>query len=150
MSIADEVEKTILPELNAAGYELVNILFGKEHKEYFLRIFIDKPGGVSLDDCALVSEKVGKILDAADLIHYSYHLEVSSPGLNRPLKKIADFKKFQGKKARITTFGPISGQRNFLGEIGEVSEISVELSTDKGKISIPFSIISKAKLEEIL
>ncbi|MFH1258992.1 MAG: ribosome maturation factor RimP [Elusimicrobiota bacterium] len=147
MSIVSEVEKLAGRSLVELGYELVDVQFQKEHGEFFLRVFIDKMGGVSLDDCSLVSEKVGELLDQTETIPYAYHLEISSPGLNRPLKRIEDFKRFQGQKARVNTFGPIDGQRHFLGEIGTVSETGLELKTEKGLLNIPFSAISKANLE---
>lgn len=98
-----QIESLIVPILEDYGFELVDLRYKKEGKGMALCVFIDKPGGISLDDCVLVSREVGAILEIEDPIQSSYRLEVSSPGLDRPLKKKADFERFAGNKVKIKT-----------------------------------------------
>jgi ribosome maturation factor RimP len=113
-----------------------------------LRIFIDKPEGVTIDDCANVSRDIEEVLDADDLIPGKYVLEVSSPGIERRLFTPADFERFAGKKARVKTSEDIGGQRNFVGTIVGVEAGAVKLDDRTiGEISIPFPQIEKANLK---
>lgn len=128
-------------------YELVDLEWRREPTGWVLRLYIDKPGGVTIEDCAKVSEMVGKILDKADLIHHPYNLEVSSPGIDRPLKTKEHFERFKGEKAKITVKNPIEGKKNFVGTIlgfkGDMLELEIE-----GKIvEIAFNNIKKAQLK---
>ena len=101
--IQAQVELLITPILDDFGYELVDLQYKKEGSSMALRIFIDKPGGITLDDCVAVSREVGAILEIEDPIKSGYRLEVSSPGLDRPLKKPADFERFSGQKVKVKT-----------------------------------------------
>jgi len=112
-----------------------------------LRVIIDKEGGVTLDDCERFSKSLGAVLDIEDPFSGSYRLEVSSPGLDRPLKSINDFEKNIGKLARIVTGEEIEKQKFFIGRILEISNDSVKLLVDKRDVDIPFVKISKARLE---
>jgi ribosome maturation factor RimP len=120
---------------------------GPENKP-IVRVFIDKPHGVTHDDCSDVSLHLGTILDVEDFIHASYTLEVSSPGLERGLYKRADYERFAGSDAKLKTRQPIEGQRNFRGRILGVDENDV-LFEDRtnGRVRIPFDIITRANLE---
>ena len=109
-SLAEEVT-------SRAGYELIDVEYRREPGGWTLRLFIDKEGGVNLDDCRRVSEEFGTVLEVEDPIPNRFNLEVSSPGLDRPLRKESDFQAAQGKLVRITTRDPISGQRNFRGRL---------------------------------
>jgi ribosome maturation factor RimP len=113
-----------------------------------VRVFIDKPGGVTHDDCSLVSRQVGAILDAEDFISSAYLLEVSSPGLERQLYSLKDFEKFAGHLAKVKTYKPINGQRNFRGRIKtvEAEEIVFDDKTS-GEVRFPFDAVAKANLE---
>ncbi len=116
-------------------------------KRSIIRTFIDKPGGVSLSDCERFSKRFSVVLDVEDWITFSYFLEVSSPGLDRPLVKEADYTRFSGKKARLRTRLPVDGQRNFIGKILGVTEgrVGLEVAPAK-KIEIALGDVEKANL----
>src|SRR5947208_854838 len=113
----DRVRRLIQEVIEGQGYELVDLEFKGAGKSSILRIFIDKPSGISHTDCGLVSEQVGTVLDVEDLIPSSYTLEVSSPGLDRKLVKDSDYTRFDGKLARIQTRMPINQQKVFRGRL---------------------------------
>ncbi len=112
-----------------------------------LRVMIDKPEGVSLDDCEHFSRSLGALLDIEDPFEGPYTLEVSSPGLNRPLKKIEDFENNTGKLARIITLEKINNQSFFIGRILKVQDNKIVIMTGEKEINIPFDKIKKANLE---
>ena len=130
------------------GLELVHTEVAGPDNKPIVRIFIDKPNGVTHDDCSEVSLHLGTILDVEDFIHASYTLEVSSPGLERGLYKRADYERFTGSDAKMKTRQPIEGQRNFRGRLlgVEGNDILFEDRTN-GKVRIPLDIITKANLE---
>lgn len=111
------VEEMAMPIIESEGYELVEVEYVKEGKNWFLRIYIDKPGGVNLDDCQKVSEYVGEKLDEADAIKENYYLEVSSPGLDRKLKRERDFQIFAGRDVELSLYKPVEGEKHFEGEL---------------------------------
>jgi ribosome maturation factor RimP len=128
------------------GVELFDIeLLGKG--KVVLRAVIDKEGGVTLDDCERFSRSLGALLDVEDPLPRSYTLEVSSPGLDRPLRDMKDFQKNSGKLARVITVEKIENQNFFIGRIKEVEHNLIMLSVSNREIAIPFEKISKAKLE---
>ena len=130
------------------GLELVHAEVAGPDNKPIVRIFIDKPNGVTHEDCSEVSLHVGTILDVEDFIHASYVLEVSSPGLERGLYKRADYERFAGKLAKLRTRRPINGQRNFRGRLVGVDgdEVIFEDRTT-GRIEVPLDAIAKANLE---
>jgi ribosome maturation factor RimP len=130
------------------GLELVHAEVAGPENKPIVRIFIDKPAGVTHEDCSEVSFHVGTILDVEDFIHASYTLEVSSPGLERGLYKRADYERFTGSNAKLRTRRAINGQRNFRGELLgiEGDEVLFEDRTN-GLVRIPFDAIAKANLE---
>lgn len=130
------------------GLELVHVEFAGGARAPIVRVFIDKPGGVTHEDCSEVSRHIGTVLDVEDFIPDNYTLEVSSPGLERGLYRLADFERFAGKLARAKTRGAIAGQRNFRGRIAGVEgeEILFDDRTS-GSVRIPFAEIAKANLE---
>ena len=134
----------------AAKYnlELVHIEIVGSERQPIIRIFVDKPQGVSHEDCSLVSHFVSKILDAADFISPDYSLEVSSPGLERELYSLKDFERFAGSPAKVKTNVSINGQRNFRGRIKAVEgeEIIFDDKT-KGEVRFPFQSVGRANLE---
>src|SRR6185312_9129075 len=95
--LLEKVEELVAPALSQHEAELVDLQFVHEHGRWVLRFFVDKPDRITLDDCAVISEHVGRLLDGADIIPQTYSLEISSPGVNRPLRKESDFKKFIGE-----------------------------------------------------
>ena len=147
MSIVEQVEKLILPLVEANKMELVDVQFATEHGQKILRVFLDKEGGFGLGDCEAMSRQIGEAIDKSDFLNYAYVLEVSSPGLERVLKKEKDFLKFSGKKAKVTVFEPINGQRNFQGNILSAKDGRVEIDDVTGKVvSIEIAKIARAKL----
>lgn len=135
---------------DAEGMELVYVEFLREPAGRILRIYIDKPGGLSLNDCVSVSRQLGDLLDVDLEDLGSYSLEVSSPGLERPLWKIRDYDRFKGRIARIKTRVPVENQKNFkgilLGLTGEIVTLQVE-GTER-TVAIPFKDIARARLVE--
>jgi ribosome maturation factor RimP len=130
------------------GLELVHVEFAGGPRSPVVRVFIDKPGGVTHTDCAEVSTHVGTVLDVEDFIPGTYTLEVSSPGLERGLYEVGDYERFAGKMAKMKTRSAVGGQRNFRGRIHGVEGEDV-LFDDKtsGRIRVPFSEIARANLE---
>ena len=130
------------------GLELVHAEVAGPENKPIVRVFIDKPQGVTHEDCAKVSLHLGTILDVEDFIHASYTLEVSSPGLERGLYKRADYERFAGSDAKMKTRLPINGQRNFRGRLLGLdgNEVLFDDRTN-GKVKIPLEIIKEAKLE---
>ncbi len=130
------------------GLELVHAEVGVLGRNAAVRLFIDKPGGVTHEDCSAVSHHVGTLLDVEDFINSAYTLEVSSPGLERGLYKRADYERFAGHLAKMKTREAVNGQRNFKGRIAGVEGDDVVFD-DKtnGEVRVPLSIIAKANLE---
>jgi ribosome maturation factor RimP len=147
-SIAERVQELAERVAIDHGLELVHSEVAGPENKPIVRVFIDKPHGVTHDDCSDVSLHLGTILDVEDFIHASYTLEVSSPGLERGLYKRADYERFAGSDAKLKTRQPIEGQRNFRGRILGVDENDV-LFEDRtnGRVRIPFDIITRANLE---
>ncbi|WP_035273795.1 ribosome maturation factor RimP [Desulfogranum japonicum] len=144
--IVETIEAFAGPLLEDMGLELVEIQFRRENHGWVLRFFIDKQGGVTIDDCANVSREVSAYLEVEDLIDHAYHLEVSSPGAERPLKTKDDFKRFVQSKARIKMREPIGEQKVFVGIIQEFDGDAVLLEQDGRTISLDFEKISRARL----
>jgi ribosome maturation factor RimP len=132
------------------GMEIVLVEIKGGGNRPTLRTYIDKPGGITLSDCEQFSKRLSVLLDVEDWIPFSYTLEVSSPGLNRPLVKEADYQRFAGKRARVRTHEPIEGQKNFKGMIIGAAGGAVELEIVPGKkLKIAVEKIEKANLMEI-
>lgn len=144
------VEEIVQPILDELHIELVDIEYVKEGKNWFLRLYIDKESGVDIEDCGLVSEKLSEKLDALDPISHNYFLEVSSPGAERPLKKEQDFTNAIGKNIFIKTYEPISGTKEFEGQLtafdGETIHLTITIKTSKKTVSIPYSKVASARL----
>lgn len=115
--IEDAVAEFALPIVEKHSFELVDVEFVKEGASWYLRVYIDKPSGVTIDDCQVVSEELSDKLDEVDPIKQSYFLEVSSPGLDRPLKKDRDFEKYKGEPVEVKLFQPVNGKKAFEGEL---------------------------------
>ena len=144
----ERIRQLIQGVVEGQGYEFVEMEFKGGGNNSILRIFIDKPAGISHGDCELVSEQVGTVLDVEDPIPFAYTLEVSSPGLNRKLVKESDYTRFEGKLARIQTRIPLNRQKVFKGRLGGLQNGSVRLELPKGEpLDIPLDVISEARLE---
>ena len=137
------------PLVEGEGMEIVDIEFRHEGSRggRVLRLYLDKEGGPNVDDLSRVSRQLSELLDAKDTIDGSYTLEVSSPGINRPLKKPAHFARFVGKRIRVRTRDLIDGRRSFLGILGQVVEDSVILTQEGKRYQIPFSMIEKSNYD---
>jgi ribosome maturation factor RimP len=148
--VIDTVNQLVTPIVDEMGLELVDIEYVKEGKDWFLRVFIDKPAGIDIEECGLVSEKLSEKLDELDPITHNYFLEVSSPGAERPLKKKQDFEKAIGKNVFIKTFEPLNGEKQFEGVLVEFdgSNVTVEIKikTRKTLVTIPYEKIANARL----
>jgi ribosome maturation factor RimP len=137
----------IEPVLEPEGIELVDIEFKLEGGRWVLRLYIDTPRGVSLDDCELVSRQIGALLDIKDPIEHRYVLEVSSPGINRVLRKERDFKLFAGSPVRIRTRSKLTGRRNFQGILKGMEESAIILEVDGARVEIDPGNVEKANLD---
>jgi len=146
-SIVEKVRKLAGEVASLNSVELVDVEMHGKGRGSVLRVFIDKKEGVALDDCVQVSRELEALLDVEDPIQGRYTLEVSSPGLDRPLLKIEDFETHKGKKARVVTEEYIEKQTFFVGTITDVSDDSVTLDLGNKSQTIPFAMIKKARLE---
>ena len=146
--IADRVFSTINPIVIDMGYELLGIEYVAIGKHSVLRLYIDCEEGIRVDDCETVSRQVSSIMDVEDPIRGQYNLEVSSPGIERPLFVIAHYQRFLGYDIRLRTYSPIDGKRNFTGSIGSVGETNntIELVTELGPVTLDIGLIEKANL----
>ncbi len=147
-SIIARLEELIQPLLVAQGVELVEVEYHRPRRgRAVLRLFLDREGGITLEELARLSRVVGEVLDVHDLISGSYTLEVSSPGLTRALKKPADYQRYVGRLVRLTTRAPINGRQVHCGILQGLSGETVCLEA-QGEVScIPFSEIAKARLD---
>jgi ribosome maturation factor RimP len=146
-NIIEQLQDILLPVLQDYGLELVEIEFKPSGKRWLLRLYIDKEGGVTIADCEIVSREFGRILDVEDIFDHPYSLEVSSPGLTRPLKKWEDFLRNKGKMCRIITKESIEGKNEFKGTIVTSTEEEVEIRGMTDIFTIPIYAIKKAHLE---
>jgi ribosome maturation factor RimP len=148
MSVIQEVRELVVPVLDSLGVELFDLNFKKAGKRYLLRIFIDKEGGVSIDDCQKASKEISLLLDMKDAVPWSYNLEVSSPGINRPIRNEQDYLKYTGKKIKVRLFTQVSNQKTWIGiNHGiEGATLRLEISPDQ-ELVIPVGDIAQANLE---
>ncbi|WAM34780.1 ribosome maturation factor RimP [Caldicellulosiruptor morganii] len=144
--VVKKVEELVRPILEKYGFDLVDIEFKKEGKSHFLRVYIDKPGGITIDDCQLVSEELSDKLDIADPIPFSYYLEVSSPGVDRPLVNEKAFIRNKGRLVDVFLKQPFMKTTKLTGELVEKKEENLIIMVDGENISIPFENIKKVKL----
>lgn len=135
------------PLAGSLELELVDVEFVKEGPSWFLRIFIDKPGGITHDDCKAMSQKLSDLLDEKDPIPQSYILEVSSPGIERPLKKAGDFVRFSGHKVRASLFAAVDGQKELVGELEGLRDENVIINVKGKEYALSQDSISKIRLE---
>jgi len=141
-----QANKIADPLCKAEGVELVHIEYQRETRGRILRLYIDKPGGITLDDCVRISRQFSDLLDAKIETEEPYSLEVSSPGPDRPLGNAVDFEKFKGNVAKIKTNLPVDGQKKFKGVLLGISEGTVKLMINEKTVAIPFQDITKARL----
>jgi ribosome maturation factor RimP len=145
--IVDRVRSMAEPILSDEGMELVDVEYRRESKGWVLRLYMDKAGGVNIDDCTRISQEVGRSLDVEDFIPTPYTLEISSPGLTRSLKKEEDFMKYRNHRIKVRTFNPIENRRNFKGKLLDVHDSRIAIEMNGGIFQIPLSDVAKANLE---
>ena len=131
-----KTEKLLMPIMEANGFELVDAEDVKEAGNWYLRAYIDKPGGITVDDCEVVNRELGDLLDRDDFIDDSYILEVSSPGLGRPLKKERDFIRSKGEEVEIRTYRMVDRQKEFRGVLKAWDKDTVTIETEDGQEQI--------------
>jgi ribosome maturation factor RimP len=150
-TVEARAQELLEPLVAGEGLELLEVEFVREREGWVLRLFIDKPGGrVGLDECSQVSRAVDTVLDVEDIVPHEYNLEVSSPGVNRPLKKPAHYERVKGQKIKVKTFGPIGEppRKNFTGTLTEVAADAISVDVEgAGNFRISFKDIAKANLE---
>jgi len=162
----DDLWRLIEPPIEGAGLELVELQWNRETEGWVMRVFIDRPEGpklpggagqdaadsvfqpmyVSHEDCEAVSRDVSATLDVADTIRHTYRLEVSSPGIDRPLRRERDFARFAGQQAKIRTTDPVEGRRNFSGVLSGVAEGKVQIDCEGRSYQLPLDSIVRANL----
>ena len=145
-SVTEEVIDLATPITKSRGLELVDVEYNKEGENWILRVFIDKEGGVSIEDCQEVSCDLEDQLDAVDPIDKSYLLEVSSPGLDRPLKDEEDFARFTGRLIDISTYAPVNGAKEFTGKLLGLEDEEIKIEVDGEELLIPQNKVAKTKL----
>jgi len=146
LSIAEQVADLVGPALEDMDFELVDVEYLSGHGKWVLRLYIDKEGGVTLDDCARVSREFGDLIDVKDIIIHKYVLEVSSPGLDRPLKKDKDLEHAIGKKIKVKTIAPVKGRRNYTGYLRNFQKGILYMELENGPVHLPWKEVEKANL----
>lgn len=143
-SVVEELARPILEELK---YELVDIEYKKEGGSWFLRFYIDKPGGITLDDCQIFSERIGELLDHHDPIPHRYYLEVSSPGLDRPLKRDEDFERYKGHRVCVKLYKSVNGEKNYYGQLVGLKDGNVVIQDGECTYSFPRDNVAMVRLD---
>ena len=146
VTLRERLIALIEPVLVRLGYELVELEYAAGRSQAVVRIFIDKPAGITVEDCEQVSREVAALLDVDDPIPTAYTLEVSSPGFDRVLRTAAHFERFVGSRVFIELKAPRAGRRRYTGMLQAVSATGIEIEVDKQKVEIPFDEIGKARL----
>lgn len=146
MSKIEEITRDlVLPVIGSNNFELVDIEYKKEGNNWFLRVYIDKEGGVTLDDCQVVSEYLSNKLDEADPIQNSYILEVSSPGIDRPLKTPKDFEKHKGMSIEVSLYTPVDKKKKFEGELLDFNGEKIFISSNGIQMEFEINNVSLVK-----
>lgn len=145
-NLSPSLQNVIAPIVEALGYEFWGGQYGGHGSGSLLRIYIDKENGVTVEDCQRVSRQLTAVLDVEAVIAPQYTLEVSSPGIDRPLFTLEQFKRFVGSPVRLKTHTPIDGQSRFVGEIFQIMDDQVIIKVDGQELALPFSQIEKANL----
>jgi ribosome maturation factor RimP len=144
--IEGQLEKLAESLVTSEGMELVDLEYRREGRRWVLRLFIDREGGVTVDDCAYISRQLGDLLEVKGLIPQAYVLEVSSPGLNRRLRKKEDFSRFAGRKIQLRLVSAIDGRKKIVGDLVGVESEQVIVAAPEGRCSVALKDIAKANL----
>ncbi len=153
--VIKKIEELVQPLLDELGCELVDLEYQREQRGWVLRLFLDKEGGINLDDCAMASREISSLMDVENIINTAYSLEVSSPGIERPLKKPQDFKRFSGQLVKIKTLDSIDpdatgkNRKTFIGTLSglEDDNVLLILKNKNDAVAIALSQIDKANLK---
>ncbi|HSR13777.1 MAG TPA: ribosome maturation factor RimP [Thermodesulfobacteriota bacterium] len=145
--LLEDIRQVVEPIAASGGFELVDLEYRRESHGWVLRIYLDREGGITLEDCAGISGEIGTVLEVKDLIPNPYALEVSSPGLTRPLKKPEDYEKFKDQLVKIRLYQPLEGRKNFKGTLLGIEGETVRVNVDGCIYDLPFRGIAKANLE---
>lgn len=145
--LINELWQLLEPVIRSEGMELVELEYRRESPGWVLRLFVDQPDGVTVNDCARISQVVGDLLDVADLIQNPYNLEVSSPGLNRPLRKLEHFKAYQGNIIEVRLTTPLQNRRKkYKGILLQATSEEIELDCEGETFKIPLELLERARL----
>jgi len=139
------VTEILRPMMDGRGIDLVDVEYVREGGQWYLRVYIDRPEGVSMDDCEWVNNELGRKLDELDPIPQSYVLEVSSSG-EKPLRRDADYERFRGRTVLVTTYAPVEGRKSFEGRLLGMADGKVRLDLDGRTVEVPREKISHARL----
>ncbi len=140
-------ERLVMPIIQREDFELVDVEYKKEGSNWYLRVYIDKPGGITLDDCQKISEQFSDELDKEDPINENYFLEVSSPGLDRPLKKESDFIRFKGETVELKLYEALNGNKLIEGELIGLENNIIKVSVaNVGLVEIPKEKVALTRL----
>lgn len=146
LEIKESVKASIEPQLESMGYEVVDIEYRREPVGMVLRVYIDQPSGVRLEDCAKASNLINSLLDEGDIIEGSYSLEVSSPGIERRLTKVSHYERFKGQKILVKTKRSIDGRRKYKGKLTKVDDSGFSIEFEGDKVDLSYSQVLKANL----
>jgi ribosome maturation factor RimP len=145
--VAERVWEIVEPLVTHEGLEMVDVEFRRESRGMVLRLYLDREGGVSLDDLTRVSRQLGDLLDVHDAVPGPYTLEVSSPGINRRLRRPEHFRRYLGKRVRVRTAAPVAGRRGFVGTLQSVEAEGIVVQDGAGSHGIRFTEIAQANYE---
>lgn len=146
-SVLKKIEELVSPVFENLGYELVERELINEGGRWILRLYIDKEGGVSIDDCWRASHSVEDLIEVEEVIPVRYNLEVSSPGINRPLRRRRDFERFRGSRIRLKTQRPIGGRSSYTGTLEGIDGDDIVMTVDGARYRVPYSELARARLE---
>ena len=144
--VTKQVADLVEPILGEMGFELVDVQYVPKYGRWVLQLYIDTEEGVTIDDCARVSNEIGHLIDVKDVIMHEYTLEVSSPGLNRPLKKERDFIWATGKRVKVRMVKPVNGRRNFTGYLKNFEDGTLYVEAEGSLVALPWIEVDKANL----
>jgi ribosome maturation factor RimP len=145
-NVRERLLELLEPLVVGLGYELVEVEYVSGRSHGTLRLFIDGPDGIAVEDCERVSREVSALLDVEDPIATAYTLEVSSPGLDRVLRTRAHFERFRGSRVLVELLAPRDGRRRYTGMLREVGDAGIGIEVDRQQVDVPFAEIGKARL----
>ena len=144
--VAKRVADLVEPILDEMGFELVDVEYLSNYGKWVFRLYIDKEAGVTIDDCVRVSREIGDLIDIKEAVTHEYTLEVSSPGVDRPLRKEKDFVGAVGKKVKVRMIAPMDGRRSFTGYLKDFEDGTVYIEMDGAPVALPWAEVDKANL----